>query len=109
MQNRLSVKACSGSERFDANPADLSSMPFGILLFQLSIGLPIIRQSTPSLHKCAATDNPKGPAPTMVTSHNVDKPHLPSVLACRSSKNLPHTEGQPLFGRRIKPRPASDS
>lgn len=22
--------------------------------------------------KCAVTDNPKGPAPTMVTSHNVD-------------------------------------
>lgn len=74
MQNCPSVKACSGSERFDANPADLSSMPFGILLFQLSIALPIIRQSTPSPRKCAATDNPKGPAPTTVTSLSVDNP-----------------------------------
>ena len=40
MQNCLSVNACSGSERFDANLGDLSSLPFGILLFQLSVGLP---------------------------------------------------------------------
>src|SRR5580700_3632125 len=54
---------------FEANPSDLSIMPFGMCASQLSMGRPKMRNGMPRPRKCAAMESPYGPAPTMTFSN----------------------------------------
>src|SRR5208283_3080458 len=46
-------------------------MPLGMWVRQKFIGVPKIRKSTPYALRCAAIDNPYGPAPMITTSQYV--------------------------------------
>src|SRR5271155_1903491 len=72
----------------EANPSDLNLMPLGIWFCQVSMAGPNIRKSTPRASRCAATDRPYGPAPTIATSI-IDSFHTLSRLLDSTNTALP--------------------
>src|ERR1700688_982452 len=67
LQYSGNVKLRCGTATLVAHPNDLRLIDAGICSQKL-IGEPKIRRSTLRCFRCAATDRPYGPAPTMATS-----------------------------------------
>jgi hypothetical protein len=66
--NASTVSDLAGSDNWEASQGDRKHMPLGMLRSQNDMASPNTRTFTPLEFKCAAADNPYGPAPTTTTS-----------------------------------------